>query len=428
VKKNLLIYSGHGDIVGGDVKYIVDLLNHFDADKFSISLYTDKDCHFEKLSCQWLNVPLEVNYINTLPYVFKKHFPANILDRLPLTKILNLRIKGHSIARLIDYALRLITFFDLRCQLHNYFIFKRLFKERSDVDIFFFNNGGYPAKYAGIVAMIAAKRAGIKRTVMAFHNMPIARRPLRLFDIAIDWIGHNYIDQIIAVSKALKRDLIKLRKFHHDVIDVAYCGLVDIPVSGGADLNNLRNELKLKGDDFIVIIAGNLNERRKGHEFLLKSLSLVKNANTNFHLLIVGDARPERLDELKSIAQTYDLESNVQFLGQRFDIHNLNSISDIAIIPSLAFEATPYTIKESYRAFRPVITTSIGGCAEAVEQGKTGYVVAPNNEKELSEKILEMMNNPDNRKIMGVNGRKLFLEHFEMTIQQKKVEDIILNY
>ena len=69
--------------------------------------------------------------------------------------------------------------------------------------MFHFNNGGFPAKVAGIWAIWAAKRVGVKRIIMTVHNIASKRRLPK--DIVCDVIARNCCNVIITASDAVKK-------------------------------------------------------------------------------------------------------------------------------------------------------------------------------------------------------------------------------
>ena len=70
----------------------------------------------------------------------------------------------------------------------------------------------------------------------------------------------------------------------------------------------------------------------------------------------------------------------------------------------------------------PVIGTSVGGVPEIIDNGKTGYLVEPDNPVELSKRIQLLINNPEKRKIMGEKGRKIIEKRFN----SKKITDNLI--
>jgi phosphatidylinositol alpha-1,6-mannosyltransferase len=56
----------------------------------------------------------------------------------------------------------------------------------------------------------------------------------------------------------------------------------------------------------------------------------------------------------------------------------------------------------------------MGGCSEAVVDGKSGFVVKPGDINMLADKIISLLADPALQKRMGEQGRALFLERFSL--------------
>lgn len=420
--KNILIYSGHCEIVGGDVKYIVDLINYLQGDGYKIKLITDKYCEFQKLSDKWLTKPLEIEYIDTVPVLFKKNIWTRLSEKIPLLdKFLQLKSGSISLMRLASLVTRILSFEPVRFRIKNYKVMKQMLeKHKKSYDIFWFNNGGYPGKEAGIIGSILARKMGFEKVVMTFHNMPSAPSWKRPFQT---WLDHKLITSltdVIAVSKTCKDELAIKRQFPKDMIHVIYCGLEDMSPLSKELSKNKKAELGIREEEKIILMTGNLDQPRKGHAYLFEAMSKVVKDIPESKLLVVGGGSEEGANELEALINKLGLQESIKMLGHRFDINDINSISDLAVIPSFEFEATPYTIKEAMRVSKPAVSTSAGGCFEAIIDHVTGLVVPPKNSDALADAIIEILKNPEMAREMGKKGRKFYLDNFEMNEQVKK--------
>ena len=115
----------------------------------------------------------------------------------------------------------------------------------------------------------------------------------------------------------------------------------------------------------------------KGHRDLIEALALAAaKLPPAWQVLCVGadnDLRPE----LEALAAAKGLAGNLRFLGQRFDVGRLLEAADFGVLPSRANEGFSNAILESMRAGLPMVVTDVGGNAEAVVDGRTGFVVPP---------------------------------------------------
>lgn len=71
----------------------------------------------------------------------------------------------------------------------------------------------------------------------------------------------------------------------------------------------------------------------------------------------------------------------------------------------------------------PVVATNVGGNAEAVEEGVSGFIVPSEDVAALSNAILRLLSDPSKAREMGAEGRKLVLERFTIDAMMTKIVD-----
>ena len=107
---------------------------------------------------------------------------------------------------------------------------------------------------------------------------------------------------------------------------------------------------------------------------------------------------------------------DVSFLGRRSDIHELISQADTLVLPSY-HEGLANVILEASGCGRPVIATDIPGCREAIEDGVTGFLVAPKDADALFAAMQSFVNMPTaDREAMGVKACEKVKKEFDRNI------------
>ncbi|MFQ5427463.1 MAG: glycosyltransferase family 4 protein [Thermodesulfobacteriota bacterium] len=93
------------------------------------------------------------------------------------------------------------------------------------------------------------------------------------------------------------------------------------------------------------------------------------------------------------------LQENAGNSGTRFmgafdnrDVPEVLAGIDVLVVPSIWFENSPLTIHEAYISGTPVIVSDLGGMAELVEDGVSGFVFETGNAHALREKIEMIVN------------------------------------
>ena len=137
--------------------------------------------------------------------------------------------------------------------------------------------------------------------------------------------------------------------------------------------------------------------------------------------LVVGEGAEK--NRLKKLAEKLNISENVIFTGLRGDVREILVITDIFVLPSL-FEGLPNVIMEAMLAGKPVVATHIPGNDELVIDGETGSLVLSKDSDSLASAIINILENPDKGKQMGINGRKRVEEYFSIDETVKKTEEL----
>ena len=85
---------------------------------------------------------------------------------------------------------------------------------------------------------------------------------------------------------------------------------------------------------------------------------------------------------------------------------------DIFVLPSLA-EGDPLVTLEAMASGKPVIGTRVGGIPRQIRDGWNGFLVDPADERQLADRIRYLIDNPDERQIMGANSRRHAQDQFD---------------
>ncbi len=162
-------------------------------------------------------------------------------------------------------------------------------------------------------------------------------------------------------------------------------------------------------------------EEHKGIKYLLESASLLLRSRNDVSFLIVGDGALK--EELKILCADLKIEENVIFAGERSDIPEILSLTDIFVLPSLR-EGLPLTILEAMACGKPVIATNVGGVPEVVNDGVSGILVYQGDPEALHRAMNELLEDREKLKRMGHNGKKVCNENFDSKTMIGKIENL----
>jgi glycosyltransferase involved in cell wall biosynthesis len=183
------------------------------------------------------------------------------------------------------------------------------------------------------------------------------------------------------------------------------------------DREAARARFGVEPGDRLIGTVGNLNPQ-KGHEFLIRGASLVRESLPDVRLLIVGASHDtHRSYERRLLALARDLGlvvgRDVFFAGSLTDVRPALGAMDLFVLSSVPrSEGAPTAIEEAMMMEKPVVATDVGAVAEVVTDGETGYVVPPLSPKAIADAALRILEDPGLARRMAVRGRERALASF----------------
>ncbi len=112
-----------------------------------------------------------------------------------------------------------------------------------------------------------------------------------------------------------------------------------------------------------------------------------------------------------------DYPDNVRDYLSEIDVYALVSGLDMA----------PHSLIEAASMKKPVVATDIGGIKEIMKDNETGFLIEKGNVDEWIKKLSLLIDNEEQRKIMGDSGRKFVEENFTWDKIAKDFSDILKN-
>lgn len=183
----------------------------------------------------------------------------------------------------------------------------------------------------------------------------------------------------------------------------------------GVDLEYFRYIPYPKNEEYIRFIFVGRVMHEKGIDELFHVFSRLNKEGYKCSLEVVGGFEENYLDKIKK----YEAEGWLKYLGYKNDVREHIGKAHCFVLPSW-HEGMANTNLEAAASGRPVITTNIHGCLEAVENGKSGFLCEKRNEENLYEILKKFIKLPYDEKCeMGVIGRK----RMEQIFDKKKVVD-----
>ena len=150
--------------------------------------------------------------------------------------------------------------------------------------------------------------------------------------------------------------------------------------------------------------------QEKNHAFLLTALGTPDMKELPAIFYLAGDG--PLTEENKALATQLGIADKVVFGGFRRDLPKLYKGSDCYLLCS-KYESLPLSIREGMGASLPILSTNVGGIAEAVEDGKSGILIPPGDQSAMTAGIKTLTVNSETRQHMGARGNEIYHEKFD---------------
>lgn len=227
-------------------------------------------------------------------------------------------------------------------------------------------------------------------------------------------------ERVIAISKSIYDHIRQHYRVPEERIALIYRGVDETYFNPEAVREErglmLRKRWGLEGYQGVVIMLPGRITALKGHDVFFKSLGIIR--KLPWKALCVG-AKSEggRHDlRLQRMLRELELADRVQMVGHCDDMPAALLLADVVVsATSSEAEAFGRIAVEAQAMGKPVIASAHGGSLETVVDGRTGWLVPPNNELSLAEALRVAIEDPAKRKLFGQNGLKWVRENFTVS-------------
>jgi glycosyltransferase involved in cell wall biosynthesis len=152
-----------------------------------------------------------------------------------------------------------------------------------------------------------------------------------------------------------------------------------------------------------VVTVGRL-QPQKAHEHLIDAAALLaaRHPDLAVRYLVVGEE--PRQAELEALAAAAGLAGRMRFLGARRDVPSLLAAADLCCLTS-RYEGFSNVVLECLVMGVPVVSTDAGGVREAIEEGRSGWIVPVGDVAGLADRIAGLARDAGLRQAMGQAAR-----------------------
>lgn len=365
--KKKIIFVTKALWIGGIETALVNLLNHFDFDKYDVTVLV---LHAElnmapnlPLSCRLLVIDREKQYS------FKEKYPY-----AKLYKLIERPVNPSKIHKMLLWTVPIIRWCETKLYIR--YVHKVMKDEFFDTAII----------YSDVVAEETIKAIRAKKYIMFYHHGAMRH-------VYHDKIGYKRCDKIVAVSEHQANNLSKFVPSFADKILVIH-NLTD--VVGIIEKSESPVLEKFDSSKFHIVTVGRI-AREKGIDLAVRACAeLVKKGFCGFQWWIVGSG-PED-EAIRNMIKQLNLEGYIRMTGMKDNPYPYMKQANLYVQPSRV-EGYPMTILEAMILGKVVVSTDNPGAREIITNGKTG-VLCNSSSKAIADTILRVES--DKKYFMGI--------------------------
>ena len=400
MKKINVLFINHSVRDGGPGRSLLYILKYIDRDKINPFVLVPKHDIFSE------NLKSEGIFENV---IVDPRFPENIQKSTIVAD--TTRVPG--LMRVFSIIVNIVNMLRLLCGS------PKIIRENG-IDIVYCN--GTLAKIVG--TLIGRKNK--KPVIWHVRNIQQTRFMKSLMETLS---GFQCVKKIICVSRATAKPFERAESKVH----VVYNGIDPADFDRDSVRGSLREEFSIPTDTVLVGNTGRGGSEKglRGIHRHCKPTCLGRqyqgeNKVRYSRRYSVVLSEKNHLRELEDHAERLGVRDSFIFTGYRKDVRPYLKDFDLFVIPSNYPDPFPRSVIEAMAFSLPVVGFSIGGIAEAIEDGKTGFLCAPGDFQKIGESVSILAQDAEARGEMGRNSRRRVMEMCSAAERTADVQRIIL--
>ncbi|NVN94327.1 MAG: glycosyltransferase [Bacteroidetes bacterium] len=207
--------------------------------------------------------------------------------------------------------------------------------------------------------------------------------------------------------------------------------ILHLPMTVEFERFNLEKKLNNKYGKYIAY-CGSMYTDKDGVPDLIKAFNIFARNNTNTNLLLIGDnSDKEKFKLINDLINSSIYKDRIFVTGwiERDQMPELLINAQILALARpdniQAKGGFPTKLGEYLATGNPVVITDVGEHKDYLKDGVSAFISEPDNPFLFAEKLSEAINNPQKASLIGKEGKKIALQHFNYQIQSKKLLQFI---
>jgi len=186
-----------------------------------------------------------------------------------------------------------------------------------------------------------------------------------------------------------------------------------------------REQLGIDQNAVVLLICARIGDS-KGQDRILEAMVSLDQLDRSLHLLLLGGPTDDAFaDSLRAMAHEAGAADRLHFIGNVPDPQRYYAMADIAINSRVDPEPFGLSVIEAMMMGRPVLVHALGGPAETVIDGVTGWHVHDASTASFAKGLRRVLSDRSRWPEMGQVARRHALENFTMNVQARRYVQIV---
>ena len=252
------------------------------------------------------------------------------------------------------------------------------------------------------LAFANKKRTKVVYIAHGFHFYEGGSKLNNLIYKAIEGFAAHFTDSLVTINKedfeaAKKFRLKKSGTVHH--IPGIGVNTSKFYKSSEEDYIEIRKEFGLSGDDFAVVVVGELNDN-KNQETIIRAVASLKDKCPRLKALFMG--KGEKAKYLENLCNELNVDDKIKFLGYRHDVNRVLSVCNLGVSASVR-EGLGVNLLEEMASELPIVASENRGHKDIVTED-IGILVQADSVDGFAEAILSFYKSPEKCEAVSKNN------------------------
>ena len=231
----------------------------------------------------------------------------------------------------------------------------------------------------------------------------------------------NYILPKVDILLAITR---KLAEHYQNLSKNEHAAFYHLPMT--VDLNRFSASASTIIKKPYIAYIGVLNNKKDGIDILIKAFSKISARFASHNLVLVGSAHPDTIGQ-KELVTSLNLNNRVIFTGgvDRDKVPAILLNADVLALPRpdshQAQGGFPTKLGEYLATGNPVCITRVGEIPDYLTDNVSAFMAEPGDVDSFAEALTRALSDKTNAARVGLNGKKIAEEKFNMDIQAQNL-------